>query len=656
MRQPHWLGPLLHVDRREVQPILSLRHGVIVAAALGGGFALDEPRLGFAAAMGALQVGFYDTRAPYRARLETMAAATVALALAATIGAASHGTPAVADLVTVIAAFAGGLLAAVGPNATLAGIHSTVLILVFSSVASGNPVTVGLGIVIGGALQSVVSLGGWARDRYGPEERALTRAWGALADLGVQPDELRDRTALLALADAASTLATSSAKDSDGQRLRGLLDRADWLRLELVALGRRADAGAARLREATSHAIAGVTAALLLDGRARVTAGAAALAGFQRATADPAGMPPVRLTALEREVHDTVALLDPTWTADARTPPLRRRQGPRDLLHTVTAAAHPGSPLLRHAVRLALAVAVAHVVAAAAGLDRGYWVAMTAVIVLRPDYSSTMQRGLGRIAGTVAGVLVAWGTVSLLGPGRFGLVVLVGIFATATYLLMRSNLALGATALTALITCLLEAEGQPVTTTASARLVDTVVGGAIALAVYLLLPTWQSDDLPAVVARSVDASRAWARLVLGGLVDRRTYDAHSAHTLGSTARRARAEAELAVEGAKGEPRRSAERLQTAVAVVAANRRLNRALLSLEVMARTPLRDRPELSPTVQQLDQALDDVAERLRDPAPESMSHEVLLPDAEFSDPVQVEVGRALDAAQALLDLTRTA
>ena len=266
MRQPHWLGPLLHVDRREVQPILSLRHGVIVAAALGGGFALDEPRLGFAAAMGALQVGFYDTRAPYRARLETMAAATVALALAATIGAASHGTPAVADLVTVIAAFAGGLLAAVGPNATLAGIHSTVLILVFSSVASGNPVTVGLGIVIGGALQSVVSLGGWARDRYGPEERALTRAWGALADLGVQPDDFRDRTALLALADAASTLATSSARDSDGQRLRGLLDRADWLRLEAVALGRRADAGAARLRDATSHAIAGVTAALLLDG------------------------------------------------------------------------------------------------------------------------------------------------------------------------------------------------------------------------------------------------------------------------------------------------------------------------------------------------------------------------------------------------------
>ena len=280
---------------------------------------------------------------------------------------------------------------------------------------------------------------------------------------------------------------------------------------------------------------------------------------------------------------------------------------------------------------------------------------MTAVIVLRPDYSSTLQRGLGRLVGTLGGVLIAWGTVSLLGPGRGGLVLLVGLFATATYLFMRSNFALGATALTALITCLLEVEGQPVTATAPARLVDTVVGGAIALAVYLLLPTWQGDDLPAVVARSVDASRAWARLVLGGLVDRRTYDADAAHGLGSSARRARAEAELAVEGAKGEPRRSAERLETAVAVVAANRRLNRALLSLEVVARTPLRDRPELSGTAQHLDQALADTAERLRGTPPQTTSDEPLLPDSEASDPVQVEVGRALDAAQALLDLTRS-
>jgi hypothetical protein len=144
-------------------------------------------------------------------------------------------------------------------------------------------------------------------------------------------------------------------------------------------------------------------------------------------------------------------------------------------------------------------------------------------------------------------------------------------------------------------------------------------------------------------------------MVLGGLVERRTYDPETAHDLGSQARRARAEAELAVEGAKGEPRRSAELLETAVAVVAANRRLNRALLSLEVAARTPLRDRPELAGTAGQLDRALADTAARLRGTAGQTSPDEPLLPSSEAADPVQVEVGRALDAAQGLLDLTRS-
>ena len=654
---PRWLAPLLRVDRAQVHRVLATRHGVIVALALAGGFALDEPRLGFAAAMGALQVGFYDGREPYRARLETMAAATVALALAATIGAASHGTPWVANVVTVGVAFLGGLMAAIGPNASLAGLHSIVLILVFSSVAAGNPMLVGLGVLIGGALQSLVSLGGWALRPYGPEERALASAWTALADLGAQGDEGHEVGALVALSGAASTLAMSSARGASGQRLRGLLDRADWLRLELVALGRRADAGAARLRSAAGAAIAGIAAALSSPPEVRAGTVDTALRAFHDETAEAEGLPAPRLTAVGRELHEAAALLDPAWVADAGTPALRRRQDLSDVIRAVRAAGTPGSPLFRHAVRLALAVAVSHVVAAALGLERGYWVAMTAVIVLRPDYTSTVQRGLGRLAGTLAGVLLAWGTVTVLDPGRSGFVVLVGVFATATYLTMRANFTLGATALTALIACLLEVQGQPVTHTAPQRLVDTLVGGAIALGVYLLLPTWQGNELSEVVARSVTASRTWAATVLGGLVERSTYAADAGREQGDRARRARAEAEVAVAGAQGEPHRSGVPLETAAAVIAANRRLNRALLSLEVVARAPTQDRPWLRSTAAELDQALETVTSRLRRGSAYGLlaeRTELDVPEVDRADPVQVEVGRALDAAAGLLDLTR--
>jgi uncharacterized membrane protein YccC len=660
-----WVEPMLRVNLARIDPVLALRHGLVVAVALAAGFGLDEPRAGFAAAMGALQVGFYDGRGPYRARLETMVAATLALALAATIGAAAHGTPAVAEVLTVGVAFVGGLMTAVGPNASLAGLHSTILILVFSSVASGNPALVGAGVLLGGGLQSLVSLGGWAIRPYGPEERALAHAWASLSNVGAHRDDAADRTALLALADAASTLALSSARGSEGQRLRGLLDRADWLRLELVALDRRADAGAARLRATAAAALRGLAAALAARGPERAATAEAAVNGFSQATNDSDDLPQGRFVAVTRELHEAAGLLDPSWHASGLTPTLRRRQGPRDVLGTVRSAAAPGSPLFRHAARLAVAVAAAHVIAGALHLERGYWVAMTAIIILRPDYSSTVQRGLGRLGGTFAGVLIAWGIVSVLTPGRVVLVVLVGAFATATYLTMRANFALGATSLTALIACLLEVEGQPLAQTAPTRLLDTAVGGTLALAVYFLLPTWQRFELGEALAGSIEASLAYATAVLLGLADPGTYDAGGARRLGAGAARARAEAEAAVEGARGEPGKGALSAESAAAVLAANRRLNRALVSLEVVARSPSRARPALTHALERLTDALDEVSARLRgdlSDVPGAGAHAIPdnwhldLPEADRADPVDVEVGRAMDATQALLDLTRSA
>jgi len=656
----HHVRPLLHLERRVLDPAVAVRHGLVVALALALGFAFDEPKLGFTAAMGALQLGFYDNREPYLARLETMAAVTLALAVAAVIGTQARHTPTV-TVVTVGVAFVGGLMTAIGPNAALAGLHSTVLVLVFSSVSGIGALVVGGGVLLGGAVQALVSLVGWPVHPYRPEERALVAAWEALADFGRHGDDERDRAAMVALSDAGTTLALSSARGAAGQRLRGLLDRGDGLRLELVALGRRAGEGAARLREMTGAAVTGLAEALVGPSADRAARAEMALDRFRAAVAGTpaeAALPPVRLTAVERELYETAALMDPGWQADARTPPLRRRHGPSDGWRALRAAATPGSALFRHAARLALAVLIADLVAGGFGLSRGYWVAMTVAVVLRPDYSSTLQRGVGRVAGTLAGVLLAWGCVSLVGSDRGWLVVLVGAFACATFLLMKANFVLGAASLTALISCLLEVEGQPLSQTAPARLVDTVIGGAIAVAVYLLWPTWQGSDLAEVAAQSVDASRAWASSIFGALAERGTYTAATIRELGSRARETRAEAEMAVDGAQGEPHRGQVPLATVAAVVAANRRLNRALVSLEVVAKAPTQDRPRLLVAGAELDRALAAVAARLRATtgvlSPTGYDAVVRVDQAARDDPITVEVGRALDAASGLLDLTR--
>lgn len=61
----------------------------------------------------------------------------------------------------------------------------------------------------------------------------------------------------------------------------------------------------------------------------------------------------------------------------------------------------------RHAVRLAICVAVGDMIGRGFEWRRFYWLPMTAVIVLKPDFTSTFTRGVLRIAGTIAGLFLA---------------------------------------------------------------------------------------------------------------------------------------------------------------------------------------------------------------------------------------------------------
>ena len=61
------------------------------------------------------------------------------------------------------------------------------------------------------------------------------------------------------------------------------------------------------------------------------------------------------------------------------------------------------SSSFRHALRLGVATAIAAVVASGIHMVRGYWIPMTVVIVLKPNFGGTLQRAVQRITGTVLG-------------------------------------------------------------------------------------------------------------------------------------------------------------------------------------------------------------------------------------------------------------
>ena len=62
-----------------------------------------------------------------------------------------------------------------------------------------------------------------------------------------------------------------------------------------------------------------------------------------------------------------------------------------------------GSPNLRHAGALAIAVGASTILFRKLGLPNGYWMPMTVLIVLRSSFDDTVAFALARIGGTVAG-------------------------------------------------------------------------------------------------------------------------------------------------------------------------------------------------------------------------------------------------------------
>ena len=53
------------------------------------------------------------------------------------------------------------------------------------------------------------------------------------------------------------------------------------------------------------------------------------------------------------------------------------------------------------------------------GVQRGYWVALTILVVLRPDFAGTFQRSLMRVIGTIVGLLLALLVGGLVGFNAF---------------------------------------------------------------------------------------------------------------------------------------------------------------------------------------------------------------------------------------------
>jgi uncharacterized membrane protein YccC len=211
--------------------------------------------------------------------------------------------------------------------------------------------------------------------------------------------------------------------------------------------------------------------------------------------------------------------------AGSRLPPLERRgeiedpEPPLPWLVPLRAAVSPDSLIARHALRLGLVTAVAVALTAALGLKRGYWVTITAVIILQPYVGATSLRAVQRVLGTVVGgalaaLLAAWF------HSPVAVLVLAFVFSAVSVALLPLNYAVFSVFLTPTFVLLAEASAGD-WHLAGLRIVNTVIGGALAmLGTWLLWPSPEAKRMPEYLAEVLEAMRAYLADVIARFDDR----------------------------------------------------------------------------------------------------------------------------------------
>ncbi|MGW2930493.1 FUSC family protein [Streptomyces sp. NPDC001156] len=585
---------------------------VLLATVLGR--LLDDPVAGAMASVGAFICGIGTLLSPLRHRVVNALGMAAVFSAMAVLGALVHDTTWLFLLLLALAAFAAGLWRTLGVAPGIRGCLTLIGLMITGDLAPdvhGGLVVAGW-IATGTGLVVVVQLLPPYGPRFAAQRRALAALYRALAEASVAADSA-------ALARSAPFTAARQALDLLPQFSRppaaamfGLLGEAERIRRALQTVRLTAPTEAAAGSQEVLAA-----AAQVLDGISRTVA-----SGREH------GTPEEVWTVLEswaaaspvRSVRDLATRLRPAEqlalrSTDDRLGDALEPHSEVPGLYAGTASAaraarrmraqlHPQSPIFRHAVRLAVGVGVAEVIGRSIGgwgglgiSAHGFWVALTTMLVLFPEYGHTIARGWGRATGAVLGGLLAW-ALSLPHWSPLGLAVASVVLAAASFVTLRTGQLMLNLWLTAWIVFLIHHVGGLPGPTAWARAADTVVGAALAVLIFLVWPTWSTRRLPGLLAEWLRVQDRLLPELLTGYADVGATDPAAVDELRARSRQVREHLETAVKESHAEPTQrhspwstaQLEQISTQVSMVA-----RCVTLLHEHLPRTPHDTVPELT-------------------------------------------------------------
>ncbi|TBR39899.1 MULTISPECIES: FUSC family protein [Dyella] len=617
---------LLTTKRPDVPPRVVLRNTAAVILPLGIGVATGHPAVGLGIAAGALDTMFSDQPGPYRQRIWQLLLASLAAAVASLLGFMIGDQLIPMLFATAAFGFFGGLLVVFGTDIARVGMTSMILLVVTAAspthwigALSGAAL-----IFSGGLLLTLFSVAAWPLQRYRPERHALAQVYRGLATLARQ--QAHDDADVPALTDAMTTLQHTllGRHHAHGRAMEAfvvLLELAERIRLELTAMAElrtnptvhamfRGDA--ARVLTAIADALeAGESPQQASRALQTLQASESALLG-SGSQGDVLG---THIHALSGQL--AAAVRNANWAgsrgelrASAAETPLPASLRGDSARATLLANLTPSSVAFRHAVRSAICLSVALFIARKLNLPHGYWLPMTAAIVLRPDFAATFNFGFLRVVGTILGLILTTALLHVSPHEPWAHLALMAVLCMAFRYLASAHYGIAVAALTGTVVILLSFEGVNSSDAVMDRVINTAMGSGLALLAYVMWPTWERGRARAGLADMIDAYANYLQVLT---TPDRQHDRRDART---AARTARTNAQASIDRMRSEPATPLHLLDLANTLFANGNRLARTAMTLEALIEDhePMPEPSELNTFVSHVADNLHAVATSLRE------------------------------------------
>ncbi|AEV31822.1 putative membrane protein [Owenweeksia hongkongensis DSM 17368] len=164
------------------------------------------------------------------------------------------------------------------------------------------------------------------------------------------------------------------------------------------------------------------------------------------------------------------------------------------------------SPIFRHSLRLAITVLIGYFIGSIFQIQNSYWILLTIIVIMRPNYGLTKQRSKHRIIGTLIGAGIA-SVIVLLTQNTIIYGVLAAISLVLAFSFIQKNYRTSAIFITLNIVFVYALLQPDAFNVIQYRVLDTVTGAALAvIANFLILPSWEFMNVNSFIEKSIEAN------------------------------------------------------------------------------------------------------------------------------------------------------